>query len=114
MPSAPPASLPRLPTTPIVICKTGDCPRSVREFPVCLAVPPQGQPTMSTPDADKDAEFRRKWREVTSDQTLTEKEKAARLQDLQRARTAAPNAAAPAQTTPGTRAENTACLACLA
>ena len=59
--------------------------------------------------ADKDAEFRRKWREINSDQTLTEKEKAARMQDLQRARTAAPNAAGPSQPTPGTRREHTAC-----
>jgi hypothetical protein len=64
----------------------------------------------STPDAaNKDAEFRRKWREINSDQTLTEKEKAARLQDLQRARTTAPNGAGPSQPTPGAHREHTAC-----
>lgn len=45
-------------------------------------------------DADKDAEFRRRWREINSDPTLSEKDKANRLQELQRLRFAPPSAAA--------------------
>ena len=45
-------------------------------------------------DADKDAEFRRRWREINSDPTLSEKDKANQLQELQRLRFAPPSAAA--------------------